>query len=87
MTGTIGLDSREHFTDELVRLEGERNRLLMTQGKAILKNCAEQLTEAGLPAPQQLQKHGTLDGILAELGDTRLWCWGAGGIQSGREPY
>ncbi len=79
LTGTIGLDSREHFTDELVRLEGERNRLLMTQGKAILKNCAELLTKAGLPAPQQLQKHGTLDGILAELGDTRLMVLGRRG--------
>lgn len=79
LTGTIGLDSREHFTDELVRLEGERNRLLMTQGKVILKNCAELLTEAGLPAPQQLQKHGALDGILAELGDTRLMVLGRRG--------
>lgn len=33
LTGTIGLDSREHFTEELVRIEGERNRLLMYRVK------------------------------------------------------
>lgn len=82
LTGTIGIDSREHFTEELVRLEGERNRLLMAQGKAILKGCAELLTEAGLPAPQQLQKHGTLDEILAELGEARLMVLGRRGASN-----
>ncbi|WP_435929383.1 universal stress protein [Dryocola sp. BD613] len=79
LTGAIGIDSREHFTEELVRLEGERSRLLMAQGKAILKNCADMLTEAGQPAPQQLQRHGTLDEILAELGEARLMVLGRRG--------
>lgn len=82
LTGTIGLDSWEHFTEELVHLEGERNRLLMAQGKAILKNCSELLAETGLQAPQQLQKHGTLDGILAELGEARLMVLGRRGASN-----
>lgn len=82
LTGTIGIDSREHFTEELVRLEGERSRLLMARGKTILKNYAELLTETGQPAPQQLQKHGTLDEILAELGEARLMVLGRRGSKN-----
>ncbi|HID3460118.1 TPA: universal stress protein [Serratia marcescens] len=82
LTGAIGIDSREHFTEELVRLEGERSRLMMGQGKAILKYCAELLTEAGQSVPQQLQKHGTLDEILAELGETRLMVLGRRGSKN-----
>lgn len=40
LTGAIGIDSREQLTQELVRIEGERNRLLMTQGRAILAGCS-----------------------------------------------
>jgi len=79
LTGTIGIDIREHFTEELTRLEGERSRLLMAQGKAILKKCAELLTKAGRPTPLQQQKHGTLEEILAELGETRLMVLGRRG--------
>jgi hypothetical protein len=31
LTGTIGIDSREQLTEELVRIEGERSRLMMAQ--------------------------------------------------------
>ena len=47
LTGAIGIDSREQLTQDLVRIEGERNRLLMTQGRAILAGCAELLSQIG----------------------------------------
>lgn len=43
LTGSIGIDSQAHLTEELVKVEGERSRLLMAQGKAILAGCAELL--------------------------------------------
>lgn len=79
LTGTIGIDSREQLTEELVRIEGERSRLLMAQGKTILADCAELLKQCGYPDAQLLQKHGALDEILGELGDIRLMVLGRRG--------
>jgi hypothetical protein len=42
LTGTLGIDSQQLLTDELVEIEGQRNRLLMAQGKQYWKvvlNC------------------------------------------------
>lgn len=79
LTGTIGIDSREQLTEELVRIEGERSRLLMAQGKTILADCAVLLKQCGYPDAQLLQKHGALDEILGELGDIRLMVLGRRG--------
>ncbi|WP_336475097.1 universal stress protein [Escherichia coli] len=82
LTGAIGIDSREQLTQELVRIEGERNRLLMAQGCAILAGCAELLSQNGIPDVQQLQKHGALDIILADLKRIRLMVLGRRGTQN-----
>ena len=55
LTGSIGIDSREQLTDSLVRVEGERSRLLMAQGKAVLAGCAELLKQTVQPDAQLLQ--------------------------------
>lgn len=55
LTGSIGIDSQAHLTEELVKVEGERNRLLMAQGKAILASCAKLLNDAGHADVQLLQ--------------------------------
>jgi len=82
LTGTIGIDSREQLTEELVRIEGERSRLMMAQGKAVLTDCAALLKQAGQPDAQLMQKHGALDEILAELGDIRLMVLGRKGSRN-----
>lgn len=67
------------LTDELVEIEGLRNRLLIAQGaqgKAILESCAELLQKQGSPDVVLLQKHGTPDEILAELSVLRLMVLG-----------
>jgi hypothetical protein len=56
LTGTIGIDSREQLTEELVRIEGERSRLMMAQGKAVLTDCAALLKQAGQPEVQLMQR-------------------------------
>ncbi|ELE6496154.1 universal stress protein [Enterobacter kobei] len=81
LTGAIGIDSREQLTQALVRIEGERNRLLMAQGRAILAGCAELLSQIGFPDAEQLQKYGALDTILAELKDSRLMVLGRRGAE------
>ncbi|NLU16634.1 MAG: universal stress protein [Serratia liquefaciens] len=82
LTGSIGIDSQAHLTEELVKGEGERSRLLMAQGKAILASCAKLLNDAGHADVQLLQKHGALDEILADLGDVRLMVLGRRGTQN-----
>jgi len=82
LTGAIGIDSREQLTRELVRIEGERSRLLMARGTAVLAGCAELVKQKGYPDAQVLQKHGALDEILAELGDARLMVLGRRGAES-----
>lgn len=82
LTGSIGIDSREQLTEELARIEGERSRLLMAQGKAVLAACAAQLKQSGYPDAQQIQKHGALDEILAELSDIRLMVLGRRGTRN-----
>ena len=79
LSGSIGIDSKELLTEELVRVEGDRSRLLMAQGKAILTACADRLARAGLPEVRQLQMHGALDEILAGLDDIRLMVLGRRG--------
>ena len=78
LTGTLGIDSQQLLTDELVEIEGQRNRLLMAQGKAILESCAELLQKQGSPDVLLMQKHGTPDEVLAELSDLRLMVLGRG---------
>lgn len=81
LTGTLGIDSQQLLTDELVEIEGQRNRLLMAQGKAILESCAELLQKQGSPDVLLMQKHGTPDEVLAELSDLRLMVLGRRGSQ------
>lgn len=82
LSGSIGINSQAHLTEELVKVEGERSRLLMAQGKAILAGCAALLNEVGHPDVQLLQKHGALDEILADLGDVRLMVLSRRGTQN-----
>ncbi|WP_431022192.1 Universal stress protein [Erwinia rhapontici] len=82
LTGTIGIDSREQLTRELVRIEGKRSRLLMSRGTAVLAGCAELLKQKGYPDAQVLQKHGALDEIVAGLDDARLMVLGRRGTES-----
>lgn len=81
LSGSIGIDSKELLTEELVRVEGERCRLLMAQGKAVLSACAERLARAGLPDVRLLQMHGALDEILAGLDDMRMMVLGWRGTE------
>ncbi|MDC6118770.1 universal stress protein [Serratia rubidaea] len=82
LSGIIGIDSQVHLTEELVKVEGERNRLLMAQGKAILAGCAELLSKGGCTDIRLLQRHGELDGILRGLGDIRLMILGRRGTKN-----
>mgnify|MGYP002753451740 CR=1 FL=1 len=81
LSGIIGIDSKELLTEELVRVEGERNRLLRAQGNIILSGCAGRLALAGHSALRQLQMHGVLDEILTELDDVRLMVMGRRGSE------
>lgn len=81
LSGTLGIDSQQLLTEELVEIEGKRNRLLMAQGKAILEGCTRLLQQQGIQDVMSLQKHGDPDEILAELSDIRLMVLGRKGSE------
>ncbi|MBT0722493.1 universal stress protein [Rosenbergiella collisarenosi] len=81
LSGTLGIDSQQLLTEELVEIEGKRNRLLMAQGKSILEGCTRLLQQQGSQDVMSLQKHGDPDEILAELSDIRLMVLGRKGSE------
>lgn len=81
LSGTLGIDSQQLLTEELIEVEGKRNRLLMAQGKVILEGCARLLQQQGSQDVMLLQKHGAPDEILAELSDIRLMVLGRKGSE------
>lgn len=73
LSGFIGLGSREHLLEELVRLDEKRGRLKMEQGKNILEKAQQYIMQKGALEVSTRQRHGTLVDSLTELTDeTRI---------------
>ena len=60
LSGVIGPDSAERLLAELVKVEEERNRLMMERGKAILEGALRHLSEAGVREVTVEQQQGEL---------------------------
>lgn len=69
------------LTEELVEIEGKRNRLLMAQGKSNTRRLHQVTSTAGDPGCDVVAKAGTPDEILAELSDIRLMVLGRKGSE------
>lgn len=69
LSGNIGLGSQEHLLKELTELEQQRSKLLLQQGKLMLKAAQERVVAAGIKKPLSQQRHGHLAESLLELED------------------
>ena len=79
LSDIIGPENLARFTEELAKLEDERSRLLMIQGKTLLDGCARWLKQAGC---KQMQQYGGLEAILTSCEGKGLMVVGRAGEQS-----
>ncbi|QLF94138.1 universal stress protein [Pseudomonas sp. ABC1] len=88
LSGTIGLGGREHFLDELVRLDAEKSRVALEQGQALLESAASWLVASGAPEAQLRLCEGSLPRVAKEqAAGTRLLVIGRQGEESSEEDY
>ncbi|PCH49497.1 MAG: universal stress protein UspA [Cellvibrionales bacterium] len=81
LSGSLGVDSREHLLEELVELDAKRSKLALEHGKLMLEaaknRVAERAVEKDTLDISTLQRHGSLVESLLELqDDTRLLIMG-----------
>ncbi|RLA40349.1 MAG: universal stress protein [Gammaproteobacteria bacterium] len=77
LSGSLGVDSREHLLDELVELDAKRNKLALEHGKLMLEAAKNRAAEKGAQDITTLQRHSSLlESILELQDDTRLLIMG-----------
>lgn len=69
LSGSLGVDSREHLLDELVALDERRSRLALEHGQHMLAEAERRAKEDGVEQVSSLQRHGSLVDTVAELED------------------
>ncbi|MGR9014421.1 MAG: universal stress protein [Gammaproteobacteria bacterium] len=67
LSGNIGLDSCDHLLEEITRLDQQRNKLRVQQGKLLLTAAKQRVLLAGIADPITHQRHGSLVESLIEL--------------------
>lgn len=67
LSGSIGVDSREHLLEEISSQEQQESKLRLQQGKAILKAAKERIIQDGISDPETCLQHGGLIDSLIEL--------------------
>ena len=67
LSGSLGMDSREHLLEELVELDQRRSRLALEHGKHMLDVAEQRAKEDGVSQVSQLQRHGSLVDTVSEL--------------------
>lgn len=69
LSGSIGVDAREHLLNELAELDTRRNKLALEQGALMLEAARVRAVAGGIAEPILRQRHGHLVESLAELED------------------
>lgn len=69
LSGSIGVDAREHLLSELAELDTRRNKLALEQGALMLEAARVRAVAGGIAEPILRQRHGHLVESLAELED------------------
>jgi nucleotide-binding universal stress UspA family protein len=67
LSGSIGLGTRESLLEELTRLDEQRSRVALEQGKRMLEAATARVEKAGAKHPKSLQRHANLVETLAEM--------------------
>lgn len=81
-SGHIGLGSREHLLEELVKLDAKRGKLAKEQGKIVLSEAEKYLKKKGAKNVSTMLRHGSLLECLEDLkNDAQLIVIGHQGTQ------
>lgn len=67
LSGNIGVDSCDQLLQDITRLDEQRNKLKLQQGKLILQAAKQRVQQAGIQEPSLHQRHGSLVESLIEL--------------------
>ncbi|WP_115719978.1 universal stress protein [Gallaecimonas mangrovi] len=79
-SGALGLGAQEALIAEMAKLDEQRSKLAMEQGRLMLDALADKLVTKGLDKPQCRQRHGDVVQSFKELeSDTRVWVLGKKG--------
>ena len=70
LSGSFGIDSRDHLLEDIADLEHAQGKLRIQQGKSILQAAKERVIEDGIDAPFTSLQHGCLIESLTELEDS-----------------
>ena len=69
LSGSMGVDSCDQLLEDITRLDEQRNKLKLQQGKLILQAAKQRVQQAGVSEPALHQRHGSLVESLIELED------------------
>ncbi|MGY6277524.1 universal stress protein [Methylomonas sp. MgM2] len=69
LSGNIGVDSLDQLLEDIARLDEQRNKLKLQQGKLILQAAKQRVQQAGIEEPFLHQRHGGLVETLIESED------------------
>lgn len=80
LSGSIGVDSRDHLLEEITTSEHQRSKQRIQEGKSILQVAKARVIEDGFSDPIVCLQHGSLIDSLAEIKeDIRILVIGARG--------
>ena len=80
LSGSLGVDSRQHLLDELTELDQKRSKLALEHGKLMLEAVRNRAEEQGAKNVVALQRHGALVETVLEMEEhTRLLIMGRQG--------
>lgn len=69
LSGNIGIGSRENLLEELAKLDEQRSKLALAEGKSLLGSAKKIVEQAGVKDVSILQRHGSLVETIQELED------------------
>jgi nucleotide-binding universal stress UspA family protein len=67
LSGSIGIDSRDHLLEEMASHEQQQSKLRLKQGKSILQAAKQRVNQDGVSEPITCLRHGSLIDSLIEL--------------------
>ena len=70
LSGNIGVDSRDHLLEDIIRIEQQHSKLRLQQGKTLLQTAKKRVMQNGIADPIISQRHGNLVESLIELEDS-----------------
>ncbi|GAB4261108.1 MAG: universal stress protein [Methylomicrobium sp.] len=87
LSGNIGIDSRDELMEEITRLDQQRIKLRVQQGKVLLETAKQRVMRSGIGDPILTQRHGSLVEALIDLEDvTRVLVLGLRGKVHENQP-